>query len=51
MVHKQFAFHLDRPEICDHLIPMSIDDINIRGLAPEDIVIIRYMRESMHAWK
>lgn len=51
MAHEQFAFHLDRPEIWDHLIPVSIDGHQVRGLAPEDLLIILCVHGSKHAWE
>jgi hypothetical protein len=51
MAHDQFAFHLDRPEIWDHLIPVSIDGKEVRGLAPEYLLIILCVHGSKHAWE
>ena len=51
MAHEQFAFHLDRPEIWDPLIPVSIDGQVVRGLAPEDLLIILCVHGSKHAWE
>lgn len=51
MAHEQFAFHLDRREIWDHLIPVSIDGHQVRGLAPEDLLIILCVHGSKHAWE
>ena len=51
MAHDQFAFHLDRPEIWDHLIPVSINGHQVRGLAPEDLLLILCVHGSKHAWE
>jgi hypothetical protein len=51
MAHDQFAFHLDRPEIWDHLIPVSINGQVVRGLVPEDLLIILCVHGSKHAWE
>ena len=49
--HDQFAFHLDRPEIWNHLIPVSIDGQMVRGLVPEDLLIILCVHGYKHAWE
>lgn len=51
MAHDQFTFHLDRPEIWDQLIPVSIDGHQVRGLAPEDLLLILCVHGSKHAWE
>jgi hypothetical protein len=51
MAHKQFAFRLDRPEILGRLVPVSIDGHQVKGLAPEDLLIILCVHGSKHAWE
>lgn len=51
MAHEQFAFRLDRPEVWRHRVPVSIDGQGVRGMAPEELLIILCMHGSKHAWE
>jgi len=51
MAHEQFAFCLDRPEIWGHRAHVSIDGQMVRGLAPEELLIVLCVHGSKHAWE
>ena len=51
MAHELFAFPLDRPEVWEHLVPMSIDGQRVRGMAPEELLIVLCVHGSKHAWE
>lgn len=51
MAHERFSFRLDRPEIWDHLLPVSIGGVQIRALAPEELLIVLCVHGSKHAWE
>lgn len=51
MAHEQFAFRLDRPEVWGHLVPVSINGQGVRGMAPEELLLILCVHGSKHAWE
>ncbi len=51
MAHEQFAFRLDRADIWDRCVPMSINGQLVKTLAPEELLIILCVHGSKHAWE
>jgi hypothetical protein len=51
MAHEQFSFRLDRPEVWRHLAPISVNGKQVRGLSPEDLMIVLCVHGAKHAWE
>lgn len=51
MAHEHFAFRLDRPEIWDRCVPLSVEGKQVMSLSPEDLLIILCVHGSKHAWE
>ncbi len=51
MAHEQFSFRLDRSDIWDRRISLSVDGGRISTIAPEELLIILCVHGSKHAWE
>lgn len=51
MAHELFSFRLDRADLWDRRIPVSIGGKQISTLAPEELLIILCVHGSKHAWE
>lgn len=51
MAHEHFAFQLDRSEIWDRCVPLSIEGKQVMSLSTEDLLIILCVHGSKHAWE
>jgi len=51
MAHEQFSFRLDRPDMWDRRISLSVDGGRISTIAPEELLIVLCVHGSKHAWE
>lgn len=51
MAHEQFSFRLDRSDIWDRQVSLSVDGGRISSIAPEELLIILCVHGSKHAWE
>ncbi|MDF0644696.1 MAG: nucleotidyltransferase family protein [Nitrospira sp.] len=51
MAHEQFSFRLDRSDIWERQVSLSVDGGRLSTIAPEELLIILCVHGSKHAWE
>lgn len=51
MSHASMTFPIERPEVWSHIRPVSLDGRRIRGMAPEEAILVLCVYGAHRAWK